>query len=279
MEKRFTIQSEAFAQNRVEALREAIKELQLEYPEIISATFFGSLSKGKSTPESDIDAVLYIDADIVAEKERAEGKSGEDVIDVVTDATPLSNGLKTQLLSLNVYLRPDLYKKYNKLTQDKILELDPGLTHEQVEHIRSLPMSEKSLVKLLDNLIDSKNLSLNFDRKILEIHKGDMNKEELLKTAVVVGGEPDKLILTPTLLLGSMFHMDVGGGIRKYRKILLDKLSEAGPAGEEIWRDIIKYTERWEQKVEYTDLPTTVRYPRRLAEAVEVYGNMKNINP
>ncbi len=273
MEKRFSIQQESFAQNRVEALRQAVEELKQEYPEIISTTLYGSLSKGKSTVESDIDAALFIDADVVAEKEREEGKTGDDVISIATVEKPIE-GFKTKRISQNIYLCSDLYKKYNKLVQDKVLELDPSLIQEQVEHIRSLPMSEKGIITLVDMLVKSLNDKKEFSKKVLEAHKGELNKDELMKTATSLGSEPETYLTTPTLLFGTMFYLGIGNEIKKYRKILIDKLLESGEAGESIWADIITYVERREQKLEdYTKVPTEVNYPRTLAEAKMVYAD------
>lgn len=248
MEKRFVIQTEDFAQKRVEALSVAVESLKKEYPEVISATLFRSLSRGDTKEDSDIDAVLYVDVDYISEKERLEGKSGDDVIDLVVKKKELPNVPGLQFQSLDIYLRPDLYDKYNKLIQDRVLSLDPSLGPDHVEHIRSLPMSESGINKLVDYLVKMRGVSV-----------------EQGKEALVVN--------TPTTLLGSMFHLDIGGGIKKYRKILLNKLNDVGPAGELIWFDIIRYVERWEQKVEeYSDLPTQIHYPRKLKDAVKVYG-------
>jgi len=66
-----------------------------------------------------------------------------------------------------------------------------------------------------------------------------------------------------------MFHLDVGGGIRKYRKMYIDKLVQLGPVGEKIWTDTIRSTESMENNLANN---TSKRYPRTLAEAVEMYG-------
>lgn len=272
MEKRFSLQrQEVFAENRINALSESVKELQQEYPEIISLTFFGSLSKGQSKIESDIDGALYIDADLVSEREKSEGKKDDDVIDIRQEKETLVQGLKTQKISLKIFLRSDLYEKYNKLIQDKVLQKDHTLSSEQVEHLRALPMSEKVLIDLMDKIVKSMRLLKDFNQKVLDAHSGEKNMEEFLKTAKAIGGEPDTILETPTLLLGTMFHLDVGGGIRKYRKLLINKLLESGEEGEKIWKDIIGYVEKWEQKTTYKELPTSIHYPRTLSEAKEIY--------
>ncbi len=67
-----------------------------------------------------------------------------------------------------------------------------------------------------------------------------------------------------------MFYLDVGGGIRKYRKLFIEKLSKLGIDGEKIWADTIMGTEMMENNL---SLDETKRYPRTLAEAIKLYAD------
>ncbi|MFA5987427.1 MAG: nucleotidyltransferase domain-containing protein [Candidatus Paceibacterota bacterium] len=274
MEKRFQLQNEGFAKDRVEALHQSVYELKREHPEIISLTLFGSLVRGKSRTESDIDGVMYVDTDYILEHEDAESRKLGDVVDINVERGQISSELSTQRLGINLFLRPDLYDKYNQLIQERVLQKDKSLGPEQVSHLRSLPMSEKNLNYLLRWLINSRKANTDFMKKILEVYTGDLNdKEEMFRAAKNIGGEPREFVSTPVLFLGAMFHLDVGGGIRKYRKLLIDKLLEAGEVGEMIWQDIARYLEHWEQKIPSSDLPTSFYYPRTLKEAKQIYGS------
>ena len=66
-----------------------------------------------------------------------------------------------------------------------------------------------------------------------------------------------------------MFHLDVGGGIRKYRKAFIDELAKLGPEGERLWEETIRSTEMMENNL---SLDESRHYPRTLSEAVEVYA-------
>ncbi len=63
-ERRFELPVQEDARGRLEAFRTTVKEFQKENPEVLGATVYGSMIKGKQAhSESDIDAFLYIDAE------------------------------------------------------------------------------------------------------------------------------------------------------------------------------------------------------------------------
>ncbi len=62
--KRFILSRNPEVQERLRVLREVFKELQGKYPEIISLSLYGSLTKGYATEDSDIDAFLHINGEI-----------------------------------------------------------------------------------------------------------------------------------------------------------------------------------------------------------------------
>jgi predicted nucleotidyltransferase len=60
---RYEIQSDTFAAERIRGLKQGCREFLGENSEVISCLLFGSLSKGTSTPESDIDVAVFLDAE------------------------------------------------------------------------------------------------------------------------------------------------------------------------------------------------------------------------
>ncbi len=63
-EKRFELPVQDEAKVRLDTFRTTVKELQIENPEILGATIYGSMIKGKQAKaESDIDSFLYVDAE------------------------------------------------------------------------------------------------------------------------------------------------------------------------------------------------------------------------
>ncbi|NTV22557.1 MAG: hypothetical protein HGB03_03275 [Candidatus Yonathbacteria bacterium] len=63
-EKRFELPIQDEAKARLDTFRATIKDLQKENPEVLGATIYGSMIKGKQArSESDVDSFLYVDAE------------------------------------------------------------------------------------------------------------------------------------------------------------------------------------------------------------------------
>lgn len=118
------------------------------------------------------------------------------------------------------------------------LKTNLNLSGEQVKHVLVRPINEK----------------------IIDSHVADLEE--------AIEHESNILPLASTNL-SAMFHLDVGGGIKKYRHYLLDKLNNMGAKGERVWREIIGSTEEIEQNL---SRDTEKRYPRSLPEALKKYG-------
>lgn len=268
--KRFHIQPEVFAHERIKAIREAVEELKIQHPEILSLNLFGSLVKGKTKQESDIDAFVYIDTDLIPQKQ------GETPVYVIAEhQEPLDvNELNIQRIDMGMHLRPDLYDLYGEMFPKKIKEKIPDLTERQLEHIVALPMAKESLNILLDRLIESRKAELAFWKEIEKINPNIKTREAFIKMAKQHAEIkiPKGIVEISDRNLANMFLLEVGGGIRKYRKILIDRLLHEGEVGEKIWNEMIMHVETWEQKVGYKDLPTQVHYPRTLVEAKRAYA-------
>ena len=272
-QKRFTLSQEEFAQERIAGIKSAVEELKIEHPEIVSLMLFGSLSKGQSREQSDIDGILFVDAEKVEEMEKIACEHLP-VIDYQTNEEDRTDGpIPLKIKYARPYFRPDLYKKYNDIIVNKINEKIPGLKPEQTDHLRSLPISKELLSFIIEQYKASEEAKSAFLAKIQEqiSQSQDKSKEKILATAKFIEPKPDSMFKANNYL-GGMFHLDVGGGIREYRKFLIDELISMGAVGELIWEDVVKYVEKWEQKVDYKDLPTEVHYPRVLQEAKVVYA-------
>jgi hypothetical protein len=86
--------------------------------------------------------------------------------------------------------------------------------------------------------------------------------------------KPPEVNPNVSLLFNAMFFLQIGNGIRKYRKILLDKLSTMGPLGEKVWEGIITAQKEFERGGGKNDENEEgkKRYPETLKEAIVVYG-------
>jgi len=67
--KRFLLSSHPELKKRLALLQKVVRDFQKQYPEFISLGLYGSLIKGYATPESDIDADIFIDQEIAEQRE------------------------------------------------------------------------------------------------------------------------------------------------------------------------------------------------------------------
>jgi len=69
-QKRFHLQSDEVWKKRLHSAREAVLGSQRQHPEIVALNFYGSVTKGYATSESDMDALLFLDGKSVSDDER-----------------------------------------------------------------------------------------------------------------------------------------------------------------------------------------------------------------
>ncbi|HEY9584933.1 MAG TPA: nucleotidyltransferase domain-containing protein [Candidatus Paceibacterota bacterium] len=251
--KRFILSKEVFSKERLEAVKIEVEEMRAKYPEVLSLCLFGSMVKGTAHEGSDIDGYLFIDSALVAQRENL---SEEKILE------------QHPKVFNQIYLTEEMAQKYIIEFRDGLKE-KTGLTDKEVEHIRSRPISEKviedEIAILLEYQINISKYQSDTERWIESRPPRGSNLEEFLAYERAKPERPE--YVRPSL--GAMFHLDVGNGIKKYRKLYIEKLGHLGPDGEKIWADTIKGTEMLENNLSTDDKK---RYPRTLAEAVKVYG-------
>src|SRR5258708_1928851 len=139
--KRFNLQNENFpevAKQRLRAIKEEVKNLRQEKPEVLSLCMFGSLTTGKSRPDSDIDGYLFIDLDKAAKRK----------------STLPSNITETEIDDLGTpetLLNDEVSLSYSQPLRDR-LKQDLKLSDEQVKHIRSRPISKEIIHEHTENI-------------------------------------------------------------------------------------------------------------------------------
>ncbi len=244
--KRFTLSGEEFARQRISAVKKEVKHLKQEKPEVLSLCMFGSLTTGKTRPDSDIDGYLFVDADEVSKKYQIENE-----LFLETEVDSQGN--------IETYLKETLASRYTSPLRENLRK--HFLEEEDVEHIRVRPISTEIIDYHVENL-----------RQHLESMKTYQQESDEYKRNNYQGDQPEMPdIIMPSTSLGAMFHLDVGGGIVKYRQYLISKLSDMGDIGEEIWKVVIQDgTEMMEQ---HLNTETDISYPRTLGEAKKVYGD------
>ena len=261
-DKRFVLSKEAFSVQRLDAVKQEVDRLKEKYPEVLSLCLFGSMVKGTAHEGSDIDGELFIDTSIIA---RQEGVSEDQIL----DSTPNRN---------RGYLTEEVAKKYLLELRAAIKE-KTGLTDEGVKHIRSMPISEK----VINDRIASAQLYYEkrkhianergaYTQKLLDWQRNKPPRGSSIDLMLENEKNKPSYPKLPDFVstgLGPLFHLDVGGGIRTYRKLFIDKLVARGEVGEQIWADTISSTIDMENN--FSNVPDK-RYPRTLKEAQEVYA-------
>lgn len=245
--KRFRFGREDFAQERQQAVKDSVREIKLENPEILSFCMFGSMAKGRARLESDIDGFLFIDADKIANK----SKQSATTAGIERKEDEFGSRSKKAFSKLRI----DLESNYINTLRNKIKQ-KTDLTDNQLEDIKAIPISRQIIDQQLEELRKSFEEPERYETQAPSFL--DENKMVTMENEVIaiVGDN-----------LSKMFHLETGGGIREYRKYLLDKLSDLGEIGEKIWREIIDST----ATMEHGSL-SVARYPETLKEARKIYG-------
>lgn len=260
--KRFAV-SEGLAHERAHAVQTTIEEMRHEYPEITALSLFGSLVKGKMIEKSDIDAMLVVDPDMIEEK----GEEQEPAVHFERSDFHSHRGLMRYESRFHwPELRNDLKEKYEGIFAEKVMRQLPALAAKQIEDIIVVPLNNALLEYMLDEIVDSyKKYPNGVAQNTLRFgHKTETDAE---------GKSSGDIRIEPSPILYMLFHLDVGGGLPPYRKVILDRLAAEGEVGEKIWNKLISFTESWEEKVApYDTFPTDKHYPRTLTEAQRVYG-------
>ncbi len=250
-EKRFSIPDGSIGHDRLVATQTAIHEIQSEHPEVLSLCCFGSSTTGAARETSDIDGWLFVDVSKLA----AQTDLDEDNF-VETKDIKRPYGTRK-----SIQLKKDVREKYNQLIRSK-LKQEQGLTDEQVQHIRAVPVSSAIIDVLVEDLY-------GWDTKLQQYYsviEENNRRLDAHDTNTISAKMPDR----PSLgILPDMFHLAVGRGIEPWRTVLLAKLVSLGKPGDRIWQEIITNTEMIEN---HMNSGTNKAYPRDLDQAIKVYG-------
>ncbi|MFA6193812.1 MAG: nucleotidyltransferase domain-containing protein [Parcubacteria group bacterium] len=233
-EKRFRLSKEDFAKERIEGVRDTFQEVKKDYPEILSFCLFGSLVKGDTKLESDIDMAVFVDAEQLECRFGNIGRyAGKPVVKKTIDR-------EKGAIVLDTEMRVDVVRPIRNAIRE-ILKKRLGLIDNQVRDILIKPISE--------DIIDS-------------------HVEEMVRGIEKENNDPKKFeTVYISRNLYEMFHLETGGGIRKYRKYLIDKLCAMGETGERVWGEIVSDTSSMEHSH-----PDNIRYPRTLEEVKKIYA-------
>ncbi len=233
-ERRFTLATESSARTRLDGFRDGVKSFQKEHPEFLGATVYGSMIKGDQAKEtSDVDAFLYIDADIISDTDK--NKKSED----------LESEYRTSFLkSLNIPVE-EASKYYGDL--------------------RAKVLSGQVLEDNINGRIEYENQYNTYKKMLEEKYTYETPEEEKEK---LLAQEPKTQPIDFAVL--GMFHARVGSGIEKYRHLFLEKIMALPDKkmAEKIWDDVYFDLKTYEQR---KDPNKVIELPVTLEEATKVY--------
>lgn len=272
--KRFVISKETYSQERVHATQEAVLELQEKHPEILGLGLFGSLTKGKSREDSDIDGYLFVNASLVENEAPNKGPVVEYKRELKR-GTATEEALGIKRLSVYPHFKKTIDEYYEKMIRDAIKEKLNSLSDEQTEHLRVFPMSEQIINVLLEEFATNQNQRTAFIEELAS-YKDEINTlDDIKRVASKTKNKLPELIPNVSLFFNAMFFLRIGNGVKPYRKMLLDKLSGMGSLGENIWEGIMSAQEEFERAKESgksEGSQEVKRYPKTLKEGMAVYG-------
>lgn len=239
-QKRFEIATDSYSRERLRVLRETLAEWKQKLPDIhLGLSLFGSLSKGKPldasvAAQSDIDAHVFLDCDDVARKGQM---LPQEVImryyHIASDEDKRQWNPKTAWWVLAGLIEADVAGKLHQLT--------PPVN----DGIRVQPISLHHKDSLYDRVYRYAYPDL------------DNNPEDFVDHFVVA----------------APWHLDVGGGMRRYRRAFLeDLLTNESPAErEKLWEEVYHCIVNVER---LDNIPTDLKkqFPRTFREACHYYG-------
>lgn len=247
--QRFRLSREPFARERIRAVKETMDELKDQHPEFLSMCLFGSLVKGRTRPDSDIDAYVFVDA------ERVER----------TDEKPIIQKHERAQI-----FRDDLQDLYENLVRESLAR-KAELSKEQVEHVRVRPISKEIVDGEISRLVayeekwdEYKDLQRRYDDEFEQWLK-DGEKGEFSQTRPEMPN-----VETAGTNLFPIFHLAVGREIRGYREYAIGKLLGMGEAGDKVWKHIVGSVEDMERNLT-TDERRTF-YPRTVEAAARRFA-------
>ena len=258
MPKRFNLSPEDFAQARIDAVKGTMKQMKEKFPEVLAASLFGSLVKGKVTPESDTDIIVFVDPELIIQDNSQNPKTDY----YRYDFHSVEQGVKTESAYHYLKFRKDIEEKY-KIAFTSMFKARLSEA-EEVDVIFS-PMNVSIVTKMINDIIVSYKLHPDGvpEEKIFLAYSEKKEKDTMVD-------EPVRL--EPNQELYMLFHLEAGGNLQPYRQAIIEALVAAGDVGEKIWSKLIASAEQWEEKLQSPDqLPSSHRFPRTLKEAQTLY--------
>jgi hypothetical protein len=239
--KRFSVSKDVYSRERLNSLMRVYKELKSEFPSMeIGLSLFGSLSKGK-----------------VLDATEESQKSADVDLGVYFKACPLSDDKYFQQL-LDKY--PKLRMKYEDMKNYIDMARDQG----DINVVRYTCFK----IFLEDHIKSKLPYKMNMFLGHTDKFDGLNNVYEIIFASVASGRVSSRLTAEYT----AFFALDVGGGMKQYRKEFLTTLLKNYKRidAERMWKDLIQYIYLVERNFK-SDISIN-KFPKDIEAACKAYG-------
>ncbi len=251
-ERRFTPNPESL--KKMIALKNHLKVIQKEFPQVVGIGFFGSrtLGRERQQPEnpSDLDTTVFYDGSkfLLKDKDKAE--------------ISLSTGLKFQ--NGQVIVAKDAMAAKHKIDAERA---------EFMRSIRSKISTQMADLALPIDVIETEDSlphnSSGKDKTVIIIDISQKATDKDINDFIATIAYAPETIDDTRWRLVSRFFLSAGAGLYKNRKYILDKLKDT-PQGDLYFQKIMHYLEMIERtrKTEKRDpLPAFQNLPKNIEEA------------
>lgn len=248
--KRFDISEDSFSRERVRAAYHALCEVRQIHPFVVGGILLGSLTKGKvltkeTAPKTDLDLVVYIDLDEIAEEK---WKKPND-----PDFQEISQAVKM------------MYKMMGYPKEDRHNEVVATYVDTLVR-------------KAIDKELSQDNKFEGGDNPGLKVRPISFKGEDSIFGTVESVGKYVNLARPSTSLAPAVYSsvslvwgLDLGGGLKQYRQAYLKELRELPLEKREHHWSIVAYLISFFER--NWDIPENLKrfYPQTFDEAVKYY--------
>ena len=261
---------ERLIEERLEAVQELDKVFEESHEEYAGSTLYGSLARGTSTPESDIDLNVFIDISKLPKD--VQKIFSQESIETHKEIEPLgSNFYRIPQHRRGYMFGGEVYEHYKEMIANNLRSSLPNFLDGQMVQAAPRPISRDLIKQEVELIAENYRAFERFENEARTNITDASSKDEYVTRSLSLTSHPDNILLPPSVFY-ALFHKNIGNRVSCYRAELLDSLGEEGEMGEVIWTRIMKDLKDWEEGEDDTNKPEiTAAYPKTLKEARKVY--------
>lgn len=266
LEKRFEISDDPISRARARALLKTFRELKAEIPFFAGFTLSGSLSKGKvlipqTAASADIDLNVFLDSDRIPGSAVAFAQQNEDFRQFLEDE---------RVKDRDFYERFQGYSWMDTIVQQAETQ---GVARAVIEYTASFVRARMFQHTFIEN---GDRVELDIVSYLIA-KEGQNAIERLAEEKLVDRSMPIPFLGGSSRLLAAPFGLDIGGGLREYRRAFIRKLQElSSQEAAAWWGSFREAMMNWERNYPFDSFPgpdkLTSQYPMGVPNAARYYG-------